>query len=41
MEGSYSTLADADRWMGREEEKAEEEGQGNDEFVDSGMEEDY
>ena len=43
MEGSSSTLADADHQMGREEkeEEEEEEGQGSDEFVDSGMEEDY
>ena len=43
MEGSSSTLADADRQMGRqeEEEEEEEENQGRDEFVDLGMEEDY
>ena len=38
MEGSSSTPADANHQMGREEE---EEGQGSDDFVDSGMEEDY
>ena len=39
MEGPSSTPTNVDRQMGREEE--EEQGQGSDEFVDSGMEEDY
>ena len=43
MEGSSSTPADAVSQIDREEEEeeAEEEDQGNDEFVDSGMEEEY
>ena len=42
MVGSSSTPTNVDCWMGREEEEEEEEdGQGSDEFVDSGMEEDY
>ena len=48
MEGSSSTVADADHQMGREEEEGEEEedqgrGRGSDEYVDVdlGMEEDY
>ena len=40
MEGSSSTLANAYRHMGKEKEE-EEEGQGSDDFVGSGMEEDY
>ena len=39
LEGSSSTPADIDPQMGGEEEEEEEES--NDEFVDSGMKEDY
>ena len=44
IEGSSSTSVDADCQMGREEEEGEEDedrGSGSDEYVDSGMEEDY
>ena len=42
IEGSSSTAANADRQMGKEEgEEDEDRGRGSDEYVDSGMEEDY
>ena len=44
IEGSSSTVANADRQMGREEDEGKEDedrGRGSDEYVDSGMEEDY